>query len=423
VTHAAPSPALGTVEPGFEPVARLFASQLASGEELGASFAVFHRGRCVVDLWGGLANRDRKQPWERDTRVVLFSVTKGLASMALSLLADRGQLEWDAPVATYWPGFAREGKSAITLRQLFNHRAGLPVLDAPFTLAECCDPKVYPRLVDALERQQPAWKPGEGQGYHGITFGMYAREVFERIAKEPIGGFLARELFGPLGADVSLGTAASLDERVATLYAPTPRERVRGMAKSTLGRLFGSGDPGTEARIARSLVAKGSLARRAFLNPSSGPRGIEAYGEPSVWRAELAWASATGTAHGVARAYLPFALGGSVDGRAYLRASTIAPIHGRQGWAERDAVLQKPLGWSQGFLKEEPQIFSPTRESFGHPGIGGALGWCDPVEQLTIGYAMNRLDWRVRSARALALCRAVYACVPAVRSSDAAAHA
>lgn len=412
-TRAAPFPALGTFEPGFEPVASVFASQLAAGEQVGAGFTVYHRGRCVVDLWGGITDRERKGQWQKDTRVVLFSVTKGLASMALALLADRGRFEWDAPVATYWPGFARGDKAEVTLRQLFNHRAGLPVLDEPFTLEECCDPKAYPRLVDAMERQRPAWKPGEGQGYHGITWGMYAREVFERIAKEPMGVFLARELFGPLGADVSLGTPASFDERMATLYAPTPRERLRGLGISAYGRVFGGNDtPGTETRIARSLLARDSLARRAFTNPSSGPRGIEAYGDPSVYRSELPWASATGSAHGVARAYLPFALGGEVAGRRYLQGKSITPIHERQGWSERDAVLQKPLGWSQGFLKEEPQVFSPTRESFGHAGIGGALGWCDPIHQLSIGYAMNRLDWRVRSARTLALCRALYACAP-----------
>jgi CubicO group peptidase (beta-lactamase class C family) len=131
-----------------------------------------------------------------------------------------------------------------------------------------------------------------------------------------------------------------------------------------------------------------------------------------VRRAQLAWASATASAHGLARAYLPFAAGGAALGRRFVRAATLAPIHARQSWSERDRVLQKPIGWSQGFLKEESHLFAPNPESFGHAGMGGALGWCDPVADLTIGYAMNRLDWRVRSPRALALCRALYACEP-----------
>ena len=128
LTHPAPAPARGSYEPGFAPLARRFAAQLATGEEIGAGLSVHHRGRPVVDLWGGLADRTSRRPWQRDTRVVVFSVTKGLAAMAMHLLADRGQLDWDAPVATYWPGFARAGKEDITVRTLLNHRGGLPFL-------------------------------------------------------------------------------------------------------------------------------------------------------------------------------------------------------------------------------------------------------------------------------------------------------
>ena len=150
----------------------------------------------------------------------------------------------------------------------------------------------------------------------------------------------------------------------------------------------------------------------AFFNPSLGPTGLAIYNAPQVRRSELPWGSATASAHGVARAYLPFAGGGVADGRAYLSAATLAPVHARQGWSERDLVLQKPVGWSQGFLKDETTVFSPNPESFGHAGLGGALGWCDPTREITLGYVMNRLDWRVRSPRAVALCRAIYACEP-----------
>ena len=385
-----------TVSPGFERVEEVFRAQLASGEEIGAAFAVYHRGRCVVDLWGGLADRASGQPWVRDTRVVVFSITKGFAAMALALLADRGRFAWDAPVADYWPGFARGGKAEITVRQLFNHAAGLPVLDVPFTLAEVCDPAHDARLVDALERQVPAWEPGKDQGYHGITFGMYAKVFFTRIAGESMGTFLSREWFEPLGADASLGRPAS----VARLYPPSFLQRVAGIAGAPRGN---------EARIARGLLAPSSLARRVFANPWAG--GLEAYAAPAVVAAELPWASATASAQGIARAYLPLSLDGEVEGRRFLSRGAIAPLHARQSWVERDRVLQKPLGWSQGFLKDETHLFSPTRAAFGHPGIGGSLGWCDPENQLAIGYAMNRLDWRVRSPRALALCRAVYAAI------------
>lgn len=152
----APAPAEGRVADGYEPLAQVFADQFERGEQIGASLAVFHRGRLVVDLWGGWRDRRRRQPWSRDTRIVVFSVSKGLASMGLHLLADRGLLEWDAPVTQYWPEFGQGGKEGISVRTLLNHRAGLPALDEPITLEDCVDPTRAPRLRDLIERQRPA---------------------------------------------------------------------------------------------------------------------------------------------------------------------------------------------------------------------------------------------------------------------------
>lgn len=405
----APFPARGRYAHGFEPVARVFAEHLSKGEEIGAGFTVFHKGKCVVDLHGGFADVASARPWEADTRIVVFSVTKGFVAMALHLLAERGDLHWDAPVADYWPNFARAGKERITVRMLMNHRGGLAALDRPVTLDDCTQANRWHLVREALEAQQPLWEPGEGQGYHAITFGMYARELFTRITGESLNAYLRRELFEPLGSDVYLSTPESEDERMATLYPPRNRDRVASML-----RAIATAPTSTEARLARKVLAPSSMPRAAFGNPSLGHRGLAVYNELPVRRAELPWGSGTASAHGVARAYLPFAAGGSFEGRRYLRESTLAPVYARQGWSERDRVLQKPLGWSEGFLKEDRDVFGPTPEAFGHAGLGGALGWCDPVHGLAIGYAMNKLDWRVRSPRALALCRALYTCGPAV---------
>jgi CubicO group peptidase (beta-lactamase class C family) len=407
LSNPAPAPALGSYEDGFEPLARRFASNLADGLEIGAGLAVYHRGRCVADLWGGLADARTRRLFEHDSRVVVFSVTKGFAAMALHLLADRGQLEWSAPVATYWPGFAEHGKEDITVATLLGHRGGLPYLDTPLTLDDCTDPARAERVLEALEAQRPAWEPGTDQGYHAITYGMYARELFERIAGEPLGPFLRRELFEPLGSDVHLGTPPSEDARMATLYPPSMGERVVRMVGSAI-----VDRDANEVRVARASMGRRGLPRLAFTNPATGKLGIVAYDSVPVRRAALAWASATASAQGVARAYLPFASGGAHEGRRYVTDETLHGAYARLGWSERDRVLQKPLGWSNGFLKEERHLFSPNPESFGHAGMGGALGWCDPVEELTFGYVMNKMDWRVRSPRALSLCRALYECDP-----------
>lgn len=399
----APYPARGTYDEGFARVARTFAAQLTT-DEIGAGLCVYHRGRCVVDVWGGVADMASGRAWEADTRCVVFSITKGLAAMAMLLLVDRGRIELDAPVSEYWPGFDRASKGAITVRALLNHRAGLCALDRSLDLVDCVRDDRRAFVLDALEENTPKWEPGTNQGYHAITYGMYVRELFERVTGERLGSFLRREVFDPLGSDARLGTGADEDARTATLIAPAATERFKGMA-----RMIVSQPDSPEAHIAKDILSRDSLVRRTFGNPKTGLRTVLAYGDVSVRRAELAWASATASARGVARAYLPFAQGGTFDGREYVKRATLAPVYERQSFADRDRVLGKSLGWSQGFLKEEQGVFGPTREAFGHAGLGGALGWCDPVHELTFGYVMNKLDWRVRSPRALALCESLYA--------------
>lgn len=291
-----PSPCRGSYADGFAPLAERFAAQVRKGSEIGAALTVYHRGSCVVDLWGGQSDVERATQWERDTRIVVFSATKGLAAMALALLADRGQLDWDTPVANYWPGFATAGKHAISVRTLVNHRAGLVGIDQPLVMDDCLLPERHNDFVRVLEQQRPAWEPGTTQGYHAVTFGMYVGELFERIAGESMGMFLQRELLDPLGADVSLGTPPAFDPRIATLYPPSTSARVFHMLAAAMR-------PGnTEGLIVRASFGRDAFPRKAFSTPRLGPAGIVEYNVPPVRRAELAWASATASAHGLARA-------------------------------------------------------------------------------------------------------------------------
>ncbi len=394
----------GRSAPGFEPVERAFRRHFEHRLEIGAAVSIFQRGKCVVDLWGGLADRDQGRPWQHDTRAVLFSVTKAMTAAAFHLLAERGLFAWDDPVAKYWPGFARNGKEGISIELLLSHRAGLAALDTRIRLDACFAWPTAPHIIEALESQRPLWPPGSDQGYHALTYGMYAGELFWRITGERIGSFLERELFVPVGSDVRLGTDDATQALCATLSPPSDAARAARMARAAV---LAPRSP--EGGIARDLARRDGLGRGAFGNPTTGPARVRAYDTPEARRAELPWASATGSARGVARAMLPFALGGEVDGHRYLRAESIAPLHERAGWAENDRVLHKALGWTRGFLKEEAGVFGPHRECFGHSGVGGALVWVDPVRQLSFGYVPNALDWRVRSPRTVALVEAMYA--------------
>lgn len=339
--------------------------------------------------------------------MVVFSVSKGLSAMAFHVLADRGAFGWDDSVASHWPAFAEGGKGGITVRRLLNHQAGLAFLTEKIRMADVTAPDRADLVRRVIEKQSPAWPPGSRQAYHAVTWGLYAGELFKRIAGESLGTFLRRELFEPLGSDALLGTPSELDPLFARLYGPSVPRRVASMVGTSVL------SPGSaEARIARQILLPSSVARRVFANPPSGTRGVLVYDDIPVRRAELAWASATSSADGIARAYLPFALGGEVDGHRYFSATSIEPLTKRQTWSWEDAVLGKPVGWSQGFLKEERHTFCPNAASFGHAGMGGSLGWCDPSTGVTFGYVMNEMDWRVRSPRALGLCHALYECEP-----------
>lgn len=394
----------GHVHPDFEPVREAFEASFARGAELGASFCAFYQGERVVDLWGGLADRDTKRPWEPDTLALVFSSTKGLAATCMLILQDRGLLDVDAPVAEYWPGFARNGKEAITVAQLLEHRSGLCAIDVPLKVEDFA---AHPdRILEALESQEPLFPPGSEQAYCGVSYGPYVAELFRRVAGRSIGSFLAKEVAEPLGADVHLGLPEVHRDRVATLYPAGRRDLVlRILPRFVWGRTV-------EGRLFRSFVDKDSPTRRAFQNPAElGARGMRRFNDPEVQGLELAWASGMVSARGIARVYAALAHGGAVDGVRLVREETVRRLYERRSWTGYDRVLHKPMGFSLGFMKEERRLFSPNDRSFGHPGVGGSLGWCDPDRHLAWGYVPNRLGIHLRSPRAIALSHALYACL------------
>jgi CubicO group peptidase (beta-lactamase class C family) len=318
------------------------------------------------------------------------------------MLADRGKLDYDRPVADYWSEFAARGKEAVTVRDLLNHRAGLAIVDRPLTLEGWCDPA---QVGPALASQRPQWKTGAHQGYGAVSTAAYAAELFRRVAGRSLGSFLAGEVARPLDADVFLGLPADLEPRVATLYpAQLGATQLRLLPEILTGRTV-------EGRIVRALLSKRSLTRRAFANPGLGRNGLQAFNDPEVHRMEIPWAGGIASARGLAKIYAALAMGGTLDGTRLCRPENIEPLKRRQSWSDRDRVLLKPLGFAQGFVKEECHVFSPGEEAFGHPGMGGALGLADPDRRLAFAYVMNRMDVRVRSPRCLALCHALYGCV------------
>ena len=233
-------PVEGHVSHGFEAVREAFADNFARRRELGGACCAYHRGEKVVDLWGGVRNKQTGDPWEQDTMVIVYSATKGLAAMTLAIAHSRGWLDYEERVCTYWPEFAQQGKERITVRQLLAHQAGLYVLDEPVDRSLVAD---LDRLAVVLARQKPAWEPGTRQAYHGITLGFYESELLRRIDPQhrSLGQFFQDEIASPLGLDVYIRLPENIpNSRLATMARPTWVEMLHGfplrLALDTMNR-------------------------------------------------------------------------------------------------------------------------------------------------------------------------------------------
>ena len=211
----------GFVSSGYEAVREAFAENFSRRRDLGAACCVYHKGEKVVDLWGGIRNKETGEPWEEDTMVLVYSATKGLAATTLAIAHSRGWLDYEERVCTYWPEFAQNGKDNITVRQLLAHQAGLFAFDEPVDRSVVAD---LDRLAGVMERQKPAWEPGARQAYHAISLGFYEGELLRRIDPQhrSLGQFFKDEIAEPLGLDFYIRLPESIpNSRLAPLEPPT----------------------------------------------------------------------------------------------------------------------------------------------------------------------------------------------------------
>jgi CubicO group peptidase (beta-lactamase class C family) len=361
----------GWVRAGFEDIARVFQGQLRRTTG-GAAVAVYHRGELVADLWGG--SHAGGQPWQQDTLAMCFSTTKGVISTALHLLADRGHIEYDAPVAAYWPQFARGGKERITVRHVLTHSAGLHRIRTLVDRAERMLDWEY--MVAALERAEPAYEPGTRHGYHGLTYGWLAGELIRRVSGLPVARFVQDELARPLGLDgLYIGCPPEQRRRVAPL-APMAR---------TLGRGLGAVMGGPVGRIPELLRLP--VSPRRFVNALL-PRGIEdVLCGPEMMDAEIPALNGFFTARSLAKLYALLAHGGEADGVRLLSPQTlekIAMVHSRGP----DHVLVVPMGWRLGYHSAFTTR-GTVPGAFGHFGLGGSGGWADPRRDLALAMVCN----------------------------------
>ncbi|GAA3396292.1 serine hydrolase domain-containing protein [Cryptosporangium minutisporangium] len=368
----------GDVEQGYGPVADAFRRNFAQRREIGAACAVYRDGRKVVDLWGGYRDGPAREPWERHTMVPVFSTTKGVSSMAVAVLHSRGLLDYDQPVAAYWPEFAAAGKAGVTVRQLLSHQAGLAVIDRPLDLRDLSG---SPTLAAALADQRPAWTPGEHHGYHGTTLGWYESELVSRIDSRGrhLGQFFADEVAKPLGLEFHIGLPDSVDRRrIARFHGFRPWEMLLHLNAMP-------------AAFALAFANPRSLSARAFRNPRV--LGVpDSINRPEVQAAEIPAVNGVGEVRSIARLYGDAATGGGGLG---LTTSTLDELTSPAATPSRgldDQILRLPTQYSLGYMKPFPafRFGSASGTAFGTMGLGGSFAFADPDTGVGFAYAMNR---------------------------------
>ncbi len=343
------------VAPGFEPVADAFLENFEEGHELGAGFAAFQNGACIIDIQAGFTDRKSTRPWTDKTLVPVYSVSKGISALVIALLVDRGLLDYDTPLAHYWPEFAAHDKGAVTVAESLSHQAGVPGFVTPIDPALWLDP---PALSARLADEPPQWQPGTGSGYHPLSWGYIAGELAARVSGKSLGTLLAEEICAPLDIDFHIGLPASEHARCADLKRPT--------AFPDLGEI-------TDIRLSAFLTK--------WASPNRG--GAE-------WREiEIPSANGHGTARAVAQIYGAYANSGAIDDKQIFSKATYDALT-RERCAGPDRVLPFNMSFGAGIMRNSNLTFGPDRDTLGHSGWGGSAAFGDKTRHLSAAYVMNR---------------------------------
>ncbi|WP_304640582.1 serine hydrolase domain-containing protein [Pseudomonas sp.] len=381
----------GYFDPRFETVRELFNEQLQDPQARGAALCVTVGGETVLDLWQGVMDKDNQRVWEQDTLVNVFSCTKPLGAVALLQQVEKGRIELDSPLVEIWPEFAHACKDQVTLRHVLSHRSGLSAITETLPPEALFD---WSAMVAALEAQEPWWAPGQAHGYAPVTYAWLLGEPLIRLAGERPGAYINQHICQVLDMDFYVGVPDSDLPRIAHV------SRLRNQYGDQYAR-----------ELFASMARPDSLNFKAFGNPSSMMTSTNT----REWQqAEIFSANGTGTARALARFWQVMAHGGSFDGVHLLDSSLVTKMQEEHS-SGVDRTLLAPTRFGLGVMLEQDYEgggFGMGPTAYGHPGAGGSLGFCDPEAKVGFGYVTNTMGpFVLMDPRALALSRAVYACL------------
>lgn len=359
----------GHAAAGFERVADAFRAGFVD-EAMGAAACVFLHGRCVVDLWGGMADARRGLPWTADTIGIVFSCTKGLMSILAAQLVEAGDLDYDAPVSRYWPEFAAAGKAEVRVRHLLNHQAGLSAPRVDFTIRDILD---WDRMVGSLAAQEPLWPPGTGYAYHALTHGWLVGELLRRATGRRVSELFAANIAGPLRAAAWIGLPEAEWPRMSHI-----------VVGSNLAAQVEAAVATQDHWLSRAMTLGGALPA-TLVEPQGG------FNDPRLWAAEIPGAGGVASAHALAQIWS--ATVWPTGGVRLLRPQTVVRMTAEQTSGAPVFEVPPPWPrWGMGVqLNSEARRFL-TADGFGHDGAGGQVAFAEPGLGLGFAYVTNRME-------------------------------
>ncbi len=367
----------GFVAPGWEAVHDQFATNIETGQDIGAGLCIFRHGQPVVDIIGGYFENTATIPYARDTLQLVFSTTKGVVATAVAMCVERGLLSYDEPVALFWPEFGAKGKEQITVAQMLSHQAGLYTIDGNVTLEEALD---WNTITQRLADTAPLFPVGSTHGYHAITFGWLAGELVRRVDGRDIGRFIEEEIANPLGAEIYVGLPEQHEHRVSPVNTGWSKTLGNDIEQKPLV-------PPPPVLDSESPLAKALSVNGAF-NVKGG------FNRRDIHAAQVPGANGITNASSLAKMYAAVIGDVVVDGRVVrlLNNETLrVAITAVTPAGERDICLMLKTSFGMGYMTaSETAAYSGTG-TFGHPGAGGSVSFADPSRDMAFSYVMNRM--------------------------------
>ncbi|XP_072175015.1 beta-lactamase domain-containing protein 2-like [Diadema setosum] len=371
----------GYVAPGFEDVLETFRANFESGRDPrtgGAAFAAYHRGKKVVDIWGGFADYESKRKWQQDTISIFFSSTKGVASVCIAMLVDRGLLDYNKPVAHYWPEFAQKGKEKVTVKDMLEHKAGIFVSAPPGLSLELLQDVA--KAGELMARTEPQWEyDGHTHGYHGFTFGPLVNELLRRVDPQhrTLGQFFKEEIAEPFGIDFHIGLPLESNHRVARLLVDN---------RPVLVLLLESLRTSDGRQSVKHMIVTNAILE--MMDNVNEIADLRVFNDPAYRAIELPSANGIGSAAGLANLYGIISSGGidPVTNRTLLSKERIDDFLNFEP-PSVDRTLGLPISFNRGMMKVNKFVDGVTM--FGHHGSGGQWGCADPGHQVGFAYVSS----------------------------------